>query len=591
VSKFGDLVDELGAMLVANLKANNDDPEAADQRRAEHEAHFTPDDSVPFDEDEEDERRMAGRRGELVAVERDVHTAGGATFKRHYWVSPADVKPTDRVVSHKDEPILSRHPYHHQMRTRAKAYLTAGKEVPQELLHKLGVKHVDELKLGAVSKKPPGPGEPKPPEGEGFVKPPYYHQMRSRAKRYVLAGKPVPPALLAKLGVKHVDELGLKGVPKAGEPPIKPAPKEPPPKGPALTPTEAQQFKSPVPVDKAKDLDVKFTPLSKQLGDDDKATLEAAWGKLNEDFKAAPSAPPETASDLRPPSSWSVLSGGGLKRTYAGDYNRQMGQMRLQPNYHRDIAKLVADGGLTTSISQIPAMKVFLHEALHARSSVRASWSSPAGKALEEATTEITANHFLHRMLADGTVKLGDPHHASSAEKMGITVDHGTMMSLAPHALAGAAAHNILEPNRHVSYPGYVAAFSAAVAAIDGHNILQVARTAQGTADFNRAVAVRAMQVKARDGTYYANPADDNRIGTMARMALDRAGIKEDHPKFRDLALDVGKVVYKMFNQKDRRMRQSKAVSPDAWTAELTKVFKRHKAVWPGVPGKVEANA
>jgi superoxide dismutase len=74
-----------GCTAITNMKESTD-------------VAIEPLDEVAWNEGFDGDEKFAGRGGGLVVVERDVISTLGKSFKRKYWVSPADVRATDRVV-------------------------------------------------------------------------------------------------------------------------------------------------------------------------------------------------------------------------------------------------------------------------------------------------------------------------------------------------------------------------------------------------------------------------------------------------------------------------------------------------------------
>lgn len=112
-----------------------------------------------------------------VAVQREVHTEHG-THKQVYWVNAHEVKPGDKKIAtldgkllDKGQPILAANTAN-IMKNMIKKALLAGMEAPPHLLAKLGVSHESELGLKGVHHGEGGAPTPalKPPKKEAIMK-------------------------------------------------------------------------------------------------------------------------------------------------------------------------------------------------------------------------------------------------------------------------------------------------------------------------------------------------------------------------------------------------------------------------------------
>jgi len=190
----------------------------------------------------------------------------------------------------------------------------------------------------------------------------------------------------------------------------------------------------------------------------------------------------------------------------AGQYN--WGPVELRPDIAKRIRDVIVRGAVRTP-REDNAIEILLHEQFHAASTPDYRYTGNR-IAMEEATTEILAQHYNRRYQA----RLGLHNSLGHEPPMFADVDGKPVLS------------------RMTAYPNFVKSFAQLVSYVDGVSAADPA--------FERHVAGRALQVKRLP----AYEGDDHRYGLFTRGILDKHGIKGNHPEYTRIVDNVSRMLH-----------------------------------------------
>lgn len=525
-----------------------------------------------------DAAHMEGR----VAVLREVHRLG-RTHQQTYWIRPKDVRSTDVRASAEalPTPTLNRNQIS-GLRHRAKQFLKAGQEPPKELLEKLGVKHWSELKFKGFEAPPIGGGKKEGPEpdtnkkgeeekekGGGGGKAGGYSELgglnrnqisglRHRIRQILAANGQVPDSILKRFGAKDLDHLNEKFT-KAGISPIKhpggepkppvekkpepePEPKPEPVKPPEPKP-EPVKPPEPKPEPPVEDPDFPDVPVEKAPPPGDqvfnkfvgklvpagprvflrknqavlKEMGETVIGLVGQPIMPKQTRLPDGAAAQK---GITEIASKGLRAGVAGTYYPSSGTILLAPSYAAGLSMDKHTAALRSS-------KVLLHEMMHGASNQTYDYATKDGQSMEEATTEILAQHY-----AGHFYKAFRPNTPPSEADV-VQVERalaGTLFTntmLDRHAPEGSGGRKITDA-RSMAYQSWCEGFANMVAVVDNHPIDDRNHDMKKFSDH---VAARAIQAKRRtdyDGNIRAKRAPKSRWGLFSKVLLNRYKIPDD---------------------------------------------------------------